>query len=518
MKHKIIYGKSEVELKQFEDNSIDSCVTDPPYNLTSIVRPRPDQSKNGSYGKEVPFSRVQSRMGGFMGKEWDGTGISFNVELWEEVYRIMKPGSHILVAGIARTHHRLWTAIEDAGFTIIDGVYHLFGSGFPKSLSIGKQIDKIKGEEREVIGEKCKCETGLNKELTMNKGWKGKYNVTEPVSEEAKQFEGFGTQLKPSVEIWCLAKKQISERNIAANVLKWGVGGINVDGCRINVTNSDNIFAKNPHTVHKQSNIEFTGRNENIIYNPNQGRFPANLILECCCEEDELVEGKAKSAGWRDEDKINAKSFSFGAENYRGKHYADENGNENCLIHTNPNCVCRMLDEQSKSSKPTKPHHVNSNVDRYEGWGSITQKKGEIINYTETVAGASRFFYQAKASQNERWFYCTICKQAYPMKERDKHIHNAPKKEKYKYLIFHPTVKPEKLIEYLVRLVTPPKGTVLDLFAGTGTTLVSAERENFNSVNIDSNLEYCYITYRRGREEGLQLRMDNSVEIEKINF
>jgi len=183
-----------------------------------------------------------------------------------------------------------------------------------------------------------------------------------------------------------------------------------------------------------------------------------------------------------------------------------------------PNCVCRMLDEQSgviSASKRENVENVEYNANQaINFYGKSTKMQGYYGN-----GGASRFFYQAKASQAERWFYCTICKQSYPMKERDAHIHNAPEKIKYQHLEFHPTQKPEKLISYLVRLVTPPKGTVLDPFVGTGTTLVAAEREGFNSVGIDSNFEYCRIAEQRLKNEAEQLRIDREQSmIERVGF
>lgn len=550
MKHKIICGKSEIELKQFEDNTFDSCVTDPPYNLTSMTRPRPDQTKTGDYGKEVLFSRVQSRMnGGFMGKEWDGTGISFNVKLWEEVYRVMKPGSHILVAGIARTHHRLWTTIEDAGFNIIDGVYHIFGSGFPKNTDISKQIDKMKGKEREVIGIKQGHEEFANrgnlssvqslKGTLGNKGgfarpWMDSpekveryHQLTAPTSEEAIQYDGFGTALKPAVEIWCLARKPISERNIASNVLKWGCGGINVGKCRISHLNKEDYLESTNKNRHKDFNSNNGVRvptkgiyhgdfREPVNYEAQQGRYPANLILECCCEDDELVEGEIGKVKVSEAKRTHGEwleKSGFGGITKRTT-FMDK-----APTHTNPNCVCRMLDEQSGESKSTDSvrHNNQSEISGIKGiYGKYNDRDTTGFN---DKGGCSRFFYQAKASQKERWFYCTICKEAYPMKERDKHIHAAPEKEKYKYLEFHPTAKPEKLIEYLMRLITPPNGNVLDPFLGSGTGLIAAEREGFNATGIDSKREYCKIAERRIKSGMRQLRLDKEPSIiEKIGF
>ena len=139
--NKIYQGDCTELLKHLDDNSIDSIVTDPPYNLTATTRPRPDQNENGSYGKQVPFSRVQAR-GGFMGKQWDGTGITFDPALWKECLRVLKPGGHLLAFGGTRTYHRMACAIEDAGWEIRDMLEWVYSSGFPKSQNIGKQIIK----------------------------------------------------------------------------------------------------------------------------------------------------------------------------------------------------------------------------------------------------------------------------------------------------------------------------------------------------------------------------------------
>jgi len=518
LKHKIICGKSEIELKQFGNNTFDSCVTDPPYNLTSITRPRPDQTKNGSYGKEVPFSRVQSRMGGFMGKEWDGTGISFNVKLWEEVYRVLKPGAHILVFGGTRTYHRMACAVEDAGFEVRDMIEWIYGSGFPKSLDISKSLDKMNGIWQGRAG-------GIISEInSMSVPNYERVDKGEPITKEAIQWNGWGTGLKPAHEPILLARKPINERNIAMNVLKWKTGGINVDGCRISHLNEEDLKQSSrpnwkSHNLKSTSKVHhagaMTGGIKYMHVEPHiQGRFPSNLILECCCKDDELVEVNDPTHPGKYKNITNPNSiFGIGTGEINKDRVISEK-NKKCLIHTNPNCVCRMLDEQSGESKsnicnrqPRKVMHFNQLSNPFD-----------MPQYSDK-GGASRFFYQAKASQAERWFYCTICKQAYTMKERDAHIHNAQEKTKFQHLEFHPTQKPEKLISYLVRLITPLKGTVLDPFVGTGTTLVAAEREGFNSVGIDSNFEYCRIAEKRLKNKAEQLRIDREQSmIERVGF
>ena len=445
--HKIICDDCIKQLKQFEDNSIDSCVTDPPYGLD------------------------------FMGKEWDTFNpLSFQqfTHQWgTELYRILKPGAHILVFGGTRTYHRMACGIEDAGFEVRDMIEWFYGGGFPKSLDVSKQLDKINGEERDVIGVRSEyaaraCKSNFNQFSSIKPSKQGintpefqKHmgEITIPTSEQAIQWDGWGTGLKPAHEPILLARKPISEHNIAGNVVKWGTGGINIDKCRI---------CTNENTGRKCGKMQFLNMMENdgdlITTKHQQGRFPANLILGCCCEEDELVEGIVNSGGG---EKTIMEGITSIKHHGKAFNYGDEKGIEKCVIHTNPNCMCEIIDEVSGDAK----------------------------------SGASRFFYQPKASASERWFYCKLCERAYQIKNRDKHIHNAPTETRYNHLEFHPTQKPTQLIQYLIRLITPPNGTILDPFLGSGTALVAAEREKLNCTGIDNNQIYCNIANQRIKEE-----------------
>ena len=177
-------------LKTLPDNSVDSIVTDPPYHLTSITK---------RFGKEGVFQRASK---GFMGKEWDGGDIAFTTELWEECLRVLKPGGHLLSFGGSRTYHRMACAIEDSGFEIRDQILFIYGSGFPKSLNIGKAIDKIEGNEREVVGE---YETSIP-QITP---WKDvdRFESKNKQTKGNSEWEGWGTALKPAREDIVLAKK-----------------------------------------------------------------------------------------------------------------------------------------------------------------------------------------------------------------------------------------------------------------------------------------------------------------------
>ena len=202
MKVKLLHGDCLEQMKTLPDNSVDAIVTDPPYGIS------------------------------FMAKKWDYDVPK--VDVWQEAMRVLKPGGHALIACGTRTQHRMVVNIEDAGFEIRDVVSWIYGSGFPKSLNIGKAIDKAAGAEREVTGSRVADNiTGGN----MHASNRGERHVIElkdaPATEAAKQWDGWGTALKPACEFFTLARKPLSEKTVAANVLKWGTGGINIDGCRV---------------------------------------------------------------------------------------------------------------------------------------------------------------------------------------------------------------------------------------------------------------------------------------------
>ncbi len=378
-------------LKLLDDNSVDSIVTDPPYEL------------------------------GFMGKKWDSTGIAYSVELWQEALRVLKHGGHLLAFGGTRTYHRMVCAIEDAGFEIRDCIQWIYGSGFPKSMDISKAIDKQAGAEREVIGRNQYVKRRPQKEYNHEQKWGKTLGgsestlLTAPATEEAKQWEGWGTCLKPANEPIVVARKPLSEKTVASNVLKWGVGGINIDSCRVG-----NEIRENP-----QAGFIRRGRTDEEVFlgtdknRPEgtvmvQGRFPANVIFD-------------EEAG-------------------------------------------KMLDEQSGNLKSggTRPNGINKSE---RSWKNTSK---EIIanNYIPpSEGGASRFFYCAKASRSERG-------------EGNN----------------HPTVKPLKLIKYLITLITPPSGICLDPFEGSGTHAVACKELKYNYIGFEINKEYCEIAENRIKE------------------
>jgi site-specific DNA-methyltransferase (adenine-specific) len=379
-------------------NSVDSCVTDPPYHLTSIVKrysapdAAPSRDKRGISG---PFVGVSS---GFMGKQWDGGDIAFRPDVWREVYRVLRPGAHLLAFGGTRTYHRLACAIEDAGFEIRDTIMWVYGSGFPKSHSVSVAIDKSNGVAPRSKAFNMKGRGDRAEEMDTNgREFLPPYEAT---TEAARQWQGWGTALKPACEPVVLARKPLSEKTVAANVLRWGTGAINVDGCRIE-TNGEDRSARynNKPPLGEGDNVKFGKRDE--VWIAPEGRWPANLIHD---GSEEVLAGFPESDG--------------GA-------VSDYNWNE------------------SNNDNPT---HVTRNI-----------KSGIHFGVS---GSAARFFYTSKADQDDRLGSC------------------------------HPTVKPLDLMQYLVRLVTPPKGLVLDPFAGTGTTGEAAFREGMRAVLIEREAEY----------------------------
>jgi site-specific DNA-methyltransferase (adenine-specific) len=459
----ILQGDNLENLKKLEDNSVDAVVTDPPYGLS------------------------------FMNKKWDYDVPS--VEFWQEVYRVLKPGGHVLSFGGTRTYHRMVVNIEDAGFDIRDQIQWIYGSGFPKSHNIGKAVDKLEGNEREVVGvlENYQNKNGVNAVFSTEKVIdENRDRVDIPLTKGNSQYEGWGTALKPANEPICVARKPLSEKSVAENVLKWGTGGINIDGCR--VSHNEPI---RPMKAQEGGNKVYgqAGRKEDTTELKEEGRFPANIILECIC--DEVIKGEKGEVKKSNNDKM-WNSDLFG-QRKEGDHYTDKGD-----IHTNPMCPCYLLDEQSgvsKSSKITQPLkdirggslHANSE----KGNRDIITERGH-----NDKGGASRFFYQAKVSKKERnlgldgfeekEFYRLDPNQNTPYTEiQKKYAERKPRANT------HPTVKPITLMSYLCRLITPEGGVVLDPFMGSGSTGIAARLEGFDFIGMEMDEDYVKIAEAR---------------------
>jgi site-specific DNA-methyltransferase (adenine-specific) len=282
-KNKVIQGDCLEELKTLEDNSVDSIVTDPPYEL------------------------------GFMGKSWDNTGIANNVEMWKECLRVLKPGGHLLAFSGTRTYHRMTVAIEDAGFEVRDMIEWVYGQGFPKSLNIGKAVDKLQGNEREEFVRNNGAGTSVSGKKTIyGSGLSKADNDTSEFidTKGTSEWEGWGTALKPAHEPICMARKPLAEKTVAENCLKWGTGGINIDESRVEskprltgtLDKGEEIKAEPTSFKGSGTRKLQTGYDEKMLES-NLGRFPANLILswnenEYIIKESITNEQKQKALKW----------------------------------------------------------------------------------------------------------------------------------------------------------------------------------------------------------------------------
>jgi len=420
---KILLGDCIDKLKELDDNSIDSIVTDPPYGLS------------------------------FMGKKWDYDVPS--QEIWEECYRVLKPGGHLLSFAGSRTYHRMAVRVEDAGFEIRDQIMWIYGSGFPKSMNIGIQVDKKLGNQREVVGEKVRGDVQKAKEngagyladpANRNNTKQFGYG-TQTITKGNSEWEGWGTALKPAHEPIVMARKPLSEKTVVNNVLEWGTGGINIDASRVGTEQititgqgNDNLFHGN-----------FSGKIDNPI---REGRFPANIIFDE--EAGKILDeqsGTSKSTGGRSGNKEGIWDGRYNGE------VRDENPGFGDVGGASRFFYC------PKTSK----------TDRNEGLDTFEEKQtvgggGGIGNYQDDVNSASGKFGSEKA----------------PSKNN------------------HPTVKPTDLMLYLIRLVTPKGGTTLDPFMGSGSTGKAAIRGGFDFVGIEREEEYMEIASAR-----IQYEIDN---------
>ena len=374
----LLHGDCREQLQLLIDQGIkvDSIVTDPPYEI------------------------------GFMNKKFDKTGISHDVGMWKLCLEVLKPGGHLLSFGGTRTYHRMTCAIEDAGFEIRDCVSWVYGSGFPKSLDVSKAIDKVFGAER--------------------------------TADSAKQWSGFGTALKPAHEPIVLARKPLSEKTVAKNVLRHGCGALNIDGCRVGLCAGDDprmggngvwnrLCERTKHTV----SLPPITSGSHIL-----GRFPANLLHDGSDEvEAEFAKyGEKKSGGGNKGSK-----HGFWNKAPTGSDYFDE-------VNTGP---------------------------------------------------ASRFFYCAKASKKERNIGLGERELSTTDDGRNKSIDNPYQRGETLRHNNHPTIKPIALMKYLCRLITPPGGTVLDPFLGSGSTGIAAKQEGFGFIGIEKESEYLEIATAR---------------------
>jgi site-specific DNA-methyltransferase (adenine-specific) len=366
-------------LEGLAETSVDAIVTDPPYHLTSIVR---RFGAEGATAPKVNGTGAYARAArGFVGKIWDGGDVAFRPALWAKALRVLKPGGHLCAFGGTRTYHRLAAALEDGGFDIRDAIMWHYGSGFPKSHDISKAIDRAAGVAREKVripssevrnpkvrgagGDRMEGGARPFIEAALASGGH-ELDSSVPATPDAATWSGWGTALKPATEIICLARKPLSEPTLAANVLRWGTGALNI-GCTRIGTRTASTGEKIGQSIAMSGALY--GRR--AIGETTIGRWPANVVHDGS--------------------------------------------------------------EEVHAAFPCAPGDPGS---------------------------PARFFYHAKADVDDRLG------------------------------ALHPTVKPVDLLRWLARLITPPGGTILDPFSGTGTTGEAAYREGFTAILIEREAEY----------------------------
>jgi len=463
-------------LKTLDDNSIDSIVTDPPYGLSA--------AKNSGNNSST----------GFMGKKWDYDVPS--QEIFEECLRVLKPGGHILSFSGSRTYHRMAVRIEDSGFEIRNLIFWAFGSGFPKSQNISKYIDKKLGKEQEVISEgkaDKRMIPGSDQEKTgswiKDNGKEDVPTITKPSSEEAKKWEGWGTNLKPASEPICMARKPLIG-TVVDNVLKYGTGGINIDESRIKSPMSNGVRRTTKRKPRSDDNV-WNDENSRLkadscVYadpDPDpKGRFPSNVILshhpKCECVGVKNIKNNSGSVSGNEPSHTGDENTTCYGEYNRvaSSKYGNDDGYETVEEwDCHPDCPIQIMDEQSGVSNST-------------GVGEIGDK-----------GGASRFFYCAKTSKSERNHgldeFEEVNNSKFDGGDFERSEGNIANNQMSRNP--HPTVKPVKLMIYLQKLVTPNDGITLDPFMGSGTSGLAAKISGFNFIGIEMEEQYYEIAKAR---------------------
>jgi site-specific DNA-methyltransferase (adenine-specific) len=466
----VILGDCLAILKTLEADSFDSMVTDPPAAIA------------------------------FMSKSWDSFKSldafeHFLTKVFLEAYRVLKPGSHILVWSIPRTSHRTACAIEQAGFVIRDAldnvkdrspevqafleslteeqielllragpadsfVLHMFGQGFPKSHNIFKHLSKLG-------------------------------------SKEAQKWSGFGTALKPGVETWWLARKPLQKDTVAEQVLATGTGALNIDGCRVAGDMSELI---NPGTGKPRSGSgshynDEGGFGGDAANPPNPaGRWPANVILQHGPDCRLVGKKNAPASSGVSKNKPIKATRRSGVHSEAGGHqtightqpvhgYANDDGTETIdNWECTPGCPVRALDEQSGN----RPGMSGGGTHKKDYGGGLFGGIDSTNTARNDSGGASRFFNQFEPDPEASPFFYTG------------KITTTERNEGLDELVNdHVTVKSKKLMRHLVRLVTPPKGRVLDPFCGSGSTIVAAIEESMSGTGIERKPEYHQIATKR---------------------
>jgi site-specific DNA-methyltransferase (adenine-specific) len=475
----IWHGDCRKVIATMEPDSIDACVTDPPYALGTI-------SKRYGPGQQPTQHPVYARITrGFMNATWD-TDVAFQPETWRAVWRVLKPGAHLVAFGSPRTYHRLACAIEDAGFEVRDCITWMFGSGMPKSLDVSKAIDKAAGAKRRVVATERAGTSALHAHTRFEAGYRptdrdaSKITRSVATTDAAQQWDGWGTGLKPAVELICLARKPLSEGSVARNVLKHGTGAINVDGSRVETSDErgggrlggptavgEGWDRPWMHDAAERENYAATTADK-VAKAETLGRHPANVLFTHSPSCREVGTRKVRTGTHVGRNSTGTEKFSgnYGTgmlEAGTDRGYADPDGTETISMwECGPDCPVRILDEQAgertsggRRAGVRKGIGYGGGSDGDDSPTTVASTGGAsrfftVTNWTDADLDTARFRYTAKASSAER-------------------------REGLADRTGHATVKPVSIMGWLVGLVTPPGGTVLDPFFGSGTTGIASQ-------------------------------------------
>jgi DNA modification methylase len=449
MKYHLMQGNSLELLKTLEDNSVDAIVTDPPYGLSQHTQGDIVNALTAWLaGEEYRHGKA-----GFMGKAWDSFVPS--PMLFKECYRVLKHGGHILCFAGARTQDLMSLSIRLAGFEIRDACLWLYGSGFPKGCNIAKGIDGVLGKQ----GISIKTSGDDGRKATFQSGGQGdgfeKHLQYEP-SDEAKKWEGWNTNLKPAYEPIIMARKPL-DGTVVNNVLKHGVGGLNIDACRVG-TSEDDLKGLYRATHENNSERSWKNTSKQIIQNPvalEKGRYPANIILDGSDSVEALF----------------------------------------------PETQARQASQASQASQRRKV--------KYDTIGKLSLERPAWHAVEDYAGSASRYFYHAKASKADRdegIVHLSETEGVGALRDGDRPAFNKGNP--------HPTVKPTQLMRYLVKLVTPQGGLVLDPFMGSGSTGKACMLEGMRFIGMELSEEYVKIAEARIEHARQQMSLLNYEEID----
>lgn len=472
---KLILSDARTALAELADCSVDAVVTDPPYGYAFMGKDWDDFGRQKPYEERSGYTDAGILPGYGRGgtseqrekfrRKSNEAFHDFCIAWASECLRVLRPGGYLLAFGGARTYHRLACAVEDAGFEIRDQIMWVYSSGFPKSLDVSKAIDKAargvpQGGSDPTSPNHGKYKGGCSEDNPAGRGFgagPGQFmaetgeRIDRELVADAKQWSGWGTALKPAHEPIVVARKPL-EGTVAANVLKWGTGAVNIDACRVEYEDTPNAATNPLYRVQNGFAVKVgsdSGTNSFSI-KPHggevtanaKGRWPANLIHD---GSPEVLQCFPDAPG-------QIADISSDAPSERSK-----------------NCFGKMNREGESSAQKRYTEEGSTNFSALPG-----QRRFDS-------GSAARFFYCAKADSTDR----------------EEGMDGAIKND-------HPTVKPVALMRYLCRLVTPPGGLILDPFAGSGTTLVAARREGFRSIGIEREKHYCEIGKAR-MSQGLLL-------------